>query len=533
MKNIRNFNVADKNVLVRCDFNVPIDEKGNILDDFKIKQTLPTIKYLIDNKPKKFNMKNDNSLKIKKIVLVEPPMRLEQVYGELSEWGSVSPPTGLCYIAALLREKGFAVSIVDGEAMGWGVKETVDAVVQQAPDIVGIACKTLWMVNGHKVASAIKERLPHISIVAGGNHVTALPDRSLKEFPAFDIIVIGEGELTFLDLVNAMNSGKNLDEVNGIAFRKAGGAHITPQRERIKNLDELPFPAYDLLPNIAVHYKPVLNCVEKIPAFSLVCSRGCPGQCTFCDRKVFGNCPTTHSPEYIVKLIKELKEKYGIRYLLFDDDNLLVNKKHLFALLDEMEKEKLYIPFTCQSRVDTIDSERLSRLKKAGCKMILFGVESGSQKILNAMKKYITPEKIYQAITATNKVGIKTMGFFIIGYPGETEETLKETVILIKKCRFTDVGVFLFTPLPGSEIYNNINKYGEYTEDWEAMNSYEALFVPYGLTAAILKKYFDLYSNACYLRIDQIILMYKRFSSIAHIRATLFYLKKIVFGIHN
>jgi radical SAM superfamily enzyme YgiQ (UPF0313 family) len=468
---------------------------------------------------------------VERITLVNPPMRLEQVYGSFSEWGSISPPTGLCYIAALLRERGYEVSIVDAEALRIGADEAVRSVEGLRPDLIGIACKTLWVVNAHHVAQKLKEKLLDVPIVAGGNHVTALPERSLREFPAFDIVVVGEGEITFLELVEAMKAGKDLHEVPGLAFRDNGGVAITPPRDRIVNLDELPVPAFDLLPDIARCYKPPLNSVEKIPAFSLVMSRGCPSKCTFCDRSVFQTRVTRHSPEYAVALIEKLYEDYGVRYLLFDDDNLLLNKTHLFRLLDLLKASRARLPFTCQSRVDTIDEERLTRLQDAGCRMLLYGIESGSQEMLNRMKKGITIEQIRQAISMTRKAGIKATGFFILGHPGETEQTMQETVKLIKECKFFDVGVFLFTPLPGSEAYHDIREHGTFDENWEKMNALdEVVFVPHGLTTEKLKSYSDLCFKACYSRLGQVLSIPGRLTSMAHVKAVLKSVPKMLLG---
>ena len=468
---------------------------------------------------------------VERITLVNPPMRLEQVYGSFSEWGSISPPTGLCYIAALLRERGYEVSIVDAEALRIGADEAVRSVEGLRPDLIGIACKTLWVVNAHHVAQKLKEKLLDVPIVAGGNHVTALPERSLREFPAFDIVVVGEGEITFLELVEAMKAGKDLHEVPGLAFRDNGGVAITPPRDRIVNLDELPVPAFDLLPDIARCYKPPLNSVEKIPAFSLVMSRGCPSKCTFCDRSVFQTRVTRHSPDYAVALIEKLYEDYGVRYLLFDDDNLLLNKTHLFRLLDLLKASRARLPFTCQSRVDTIDEERLTRLQDAGCRMLLYGIESGSQEMLNRMKKGITIEQIRRAISMTRQAGIKATGFFILGHPGETEQTMQETVKLIKECKFFDVGVFLFTPLPGSEVYRDVREYGTFDENWEKMNALdEVVFVPHGLTTEKLKSYSDLCFKACYSRLGQVLSIPGRLTSMAHVKAVLKSVPKMLLG---
>jgi len=432
---------------------------------------------------------------IKKIVLVNPPMRLEQAYSSWKGWAGHSPPTGLCYVSSLLRKNGYDVSIVDAEALGLGAETAAQEILKLKPQIVGITAKTLWVVNAHHVARALKEKAPEIPIVAGGNHVTALPERTLKEFPCFDIVVIGEGEITFPELVKALAQGRGLSGVAGLAFRDKDNICLTGHRGRIRNLDELPPPSWDLIPDIPTYYRPWLTSVKKLPAFSLITSRGCPSQCTFCDRSVFGNYIASHSPEYIAAMIKELSSKYSIRYIMFDDDNLLLNKERLFRLFELLKECNLRMPFSCQSRVDTIDEEMLTRLKEAGCRQIQFGIESGSQKILDAMKKNITLEQIHRAITMTRKKGIDAMGFFILGYPGETEETLQDTLKLIKKCGFFDIGIAFFTPLPGSTIYQNISEYGAYKEDWEKMNSLDAgYFVPYGLSAEIL----IVYSNRCY-----------------------------------
>jgi radical SAM superfamily enzyme YgiQ (UPF0313 family) len=298
----------------------------------------------------------------------------------------------------------------------------------------------------------------------------------------------------------------------------------------VLELDKLPAPAFDLLPELT-RYRPPLNSVEKLPAFSLVASRGCPAQCTFCDRSVFGNRVVTHSPEYIADMVETLRNEHGIRYLLFDDDNLLLNRRHLYRLLDLLEERDLVTPFTCQSRVDTIDEEKLKRLKRADCRMILYGVESGSPKILEAMKKGITTEQVKKAVSMTRAAGIKPAGFFILGYPGETEQTLQETVELIRGSDFFDVAVFLFTPLPGSEAYQDVGQFGEYTEDWERTNALdEVVFVPEGLTEEQLMHYSDLCYKACYLRPKQILTAYQRCSTRAHLRAVLRSLRKMVFG---
>jgi len=468
---------------------------------------------------------------IKKIVFVNPPMRIENVYGELSEWGSVSPPTGLCYLAAFLRNKNYDVDIIDAEALHWDIDQTTKAVFEKKPDLVGLSCKTLWVVSAHNVAKALKKEQPDLRVIGGGHHVTSLPEKSLKEFPYFDAIIMGEGELTLFDYIQASNNGRDLSTVNGLAYRYGDNVLVNPRREELLDINSLPKPAFDLLPNLSTYYFPSLINARRLPAFPLITSRGCPFQCAFCDRSVFKNKTRIPTAEYTFSIIEDLYKNYDMRHLLFDDDNILINKKIFYHLLALIKNAGLDISFTCQSRVNTIDDEMLKALKSAGCWQLMFGIESGSQKMLDAMKKGITLQQIRNAISKTRRVGIKTYGMFMIGFPGETEETLKETEEFIKTLKLDDMACFLFTPLPGSEIYDNINKYGYYREDWEKGNSMEdVLFIPNGLTEEIMKQYLEKFDNACYRNFRQIIHLPSRFSSFAHIKATLKSIPKVMFS---
>jgi anaerobic magnesium-protoporphyrin IX monomethyl ester cyclase len=457
---------------------------------------------------------------VEKVVLVAPPMRPEQVWGKLSVFGEITPPLGLCYIAAYLRKNDYDVSIIDAEALGYNLAQTVERIIDQKPDVVGLTCKTLWVNSAHKLARALKERAPDVPIVAGGHHPTALPERTLQEFPSFDFLVLGEGEITFLELLQAMGNGKDFTAVNGLAFEKDGKLHLTPPRERIKNLDELPMPAVDLIPPIATHYRASLFYGEKGPSFPLTTSRGCPYQCAFCDRSVFGNRVTFHSPEYIMSMVEYLHHQHKIRFFVIVDDTFLLKKSHFYPLLDMFKSSGLKLRFTCQTRVDTIDEETLQRLKEAGCVQVMFGVESGSQVVLDKMKKGITIEQVKKALVMTKNAGLRTFAAFIVGFPGETEETLKATSDLIYECKLDDVGCFFFTPLPGSEAYQDVGKYGMYQEDFEGDNSSEpTFFVPHGTTAEMLKSYSLKCYNACYMRPYQLRSILRRMPTLGHVKA--------------
>jgi anaerobic magnesium-protoporphyrin IX monomethyl ester cyclase len=454
-----------------------------------------------------------------RVLLLNPPMRIEQLYGSFAEFGSVSAPVGLCYIAAKLRAEGYPVSILDAEALQLDVPSTVEKILDDAPDIVGMSCKTAWVMNAHRVAEGLKKRRPHLPIVAGGHHVTILPERSLREFPSFDYLVLGEGEITFSELLVALSSGHDLARIPGLAFRADGAPVITAPRERIKDLDAIPPPAYDLLPTLESHYWPIFNNVEKLPAFSVILSRGCTGKCTFCDRGMFGNRITRHGPDYGVTLIEKLRDEHGIKYLVFDDDNFLLNKNYLVRFLDGMVERQVKVPFSCESRVDTIDEERLFHLKRAGCRQIMFGIESGSQKMLDMMNKGIRIDQIREAVRITQKHGIKTLGYFMLGYPGETEQTMAETEELIKELKLFDVSVQTFTPLPGAEIYGRVQEFGDHVEDWEKSGCLdEVVYVPHGLTASKISEYVKRCYDACYNRPYQWLMAPTRIHTFKHFK---------------
>jgi anaerobic magnesium-protoporphyrin IX monomethyl ester cyclase len=437
---------------------------------------------------------------MEKVVLVAPPMRPEEVWGSMSDLAEVCPPLGLCYIAAYVREKGYDVSIIDAEALKYDLAQTVAHIVDEKPDVVGFTCKTLWIVSAHKVAEALKEHIPDVPIVAGGHHPTSLPERTLKEFPSFDFLVLGEGEVTFLELLQALSNGKDVTEVDGLAFEMDGQPYLTPPRARIKDLDELPLPALDLIPPLETHYLPSLFYGIKGASFPLITSRGCPYQCTFCDRSVYGNRVTFHSPEYVLSLLEQLYHQHQVQYLVINDDNFLLKKSHMLSILDLLHSSGLKIKFTCQSRVDTLDKERLQRLKEAGCEQIMFGIESGSQAILDKMNKGVTVEQAKEAIALTKKMGLRTTGFFILGFPGETEETLKETLDLIYECKLDDLMCSFYTPFAGAQAYQDLEEHGTYHEDFDNSNAMAISFVPHGTTAEMLKSYSLKYYNACYMR---------------------------------
>ncbi len=437
---------------------------------------------------------------MKKIVLINPPLTMKERYGALAKAGSKLPPLGLCNLASVVR-KTADVSIIDAPALGLGIKETFEMIEAFNPDLIGITAVTISINNAAQLAKYIKEKRFQSPIILGGPHVTAVPEETLNRFPEFDFAVIGEGEETLLELVSSPDRQLNLEEIKGIAFRKNGEVILSSHRPFIKNLDKLPLPSWDMLPNFPEAYSQSTMRSHRSPSACLITSRGCYGKCTFCDTACFGRKLRKHSAEYVIAMIKDLINKYGVKDVSFYDDNFPAFPKRLSKICEMIIDEKLDITWSCDSRIDIIQSfDQLKMLKRAGCWQICYGIESGNQKILNEVKKNITIEKIKQVVNWTAKAGIHVKGFFMMGLPLETEETIKETIKFAKQLPLTNAHVTFTTPLPGSELYRTAKRYGAFNNDWGKMNMWNPVFIPYGVTEELLQKSKRMFFRKFYLR---------------------------------
>jgi radical SAM superfamily enzyme YgiQ (UPF0313 family) len=298
--------------------------------------------------------------------------------------------------------------------------------------------------------------------------------------------VIGEGEQTVVELADAVAGGRDLGEVPGIIYRSGDGVRKTRPREYIKDLDDLPMPAWDLLPSYKA-YKPSSTRFSRPPVGSIITSRGCPGECTFCDRSVFGRAWRGHGADYVLEMIKENIRRHGIRSLVINDDTFIVNRKRLIRICEGMIKEKLNLSWACSARIDEMTPEKLQFMKRAGCFQIAYGIESGSKEMLDLMKKKTSPDRMREVVEDTKRAGIRTKGYFIIGHPGETVETIRETIEFALSTPFDDAQFTFLTPFPGTEVYQIAKESGRFIEEWEKMSLWETVFVPEGLTMETMK----------------------------------------------
>lgn len=362
-------------------------------------------------------------------------------------------PLGIAYIAAVLREAGHVVRIIDLRY------ESEDALFSKFtelhPDIAGFYASSEIAPYILSLAAGIKKRFQDTMLIVGGPFATIEPSYFLKH--DFDVAVRCEGEITIVELVDAMHMKTGLEKVLGISYKLNEKIIDNPPREFIENLDILPFPAFDLFPKITETLNRSLSWPNLHPFTHIILSRGCPFQCSFCQptlSKVFGKKVRRLSPHRAIELLLFLKQKFGIKEIFFEDDLLLSKgwKGWLFELTDLMIKNDLNIRWWGQGRADTVDEEILIQAKKAGCYMVMCGVESGSQKTLDFYNKGITPQDIRALFKLCKKQDLMSIAEIIFGAPEETFSDAQDTINLVREVRPDMVWVSILTPYPGTHL---------------------------------------------------------------------------------
>jgi radical SAM superfamily enzyme YgiQ (UPF0313 family) len=434
------------------------------------------------------------------ILFLNPSLTMEERYGKFAKSGTQTPPLGLCNLAAMTTQAGYSTEILDASALNLNCEATVAKVLEVNPKYLGITAVTIAICNAARIGQLIKQQNGDIKIIIGGPHFTSTPFETMKRFESFDIGVDGEGDLTIVELLNALEGEGDLTKVQGLVLRQNGQLVHTGMRPFIKDLDTLPMPRWELLPDLTKTYSTPTFTFGNTPGTSLVTTRGCFGKCIFCDRKVFGNKIRGYSTQYIIDMILKLYRDYGIRDVIIHDDCFVVLKKRLREFCQTLIDLNLDLTWSCNARVDVVNPETLRLMKKSGCWQIGYGIESGSQRILDILRKDITLGQIEQAVRWTREAGIRVRGFFMIGNPGETVESVRETLEFAKKVGVNDFQITMFTPLPGTEIYKNAEKYGQFDNDWAKMNMWEPVFVPNGMSKKELISLQKMVFNKFYFR---------------------------------
>jgi radical SAM superfamily enzyme YgiQ (UPF0313 family) len=425
---------------------------------------------------------------------------MEERYGSLAGAGSSLPTLGILFLAGVTRQHGYPTALADAAALNMAAPELLKKLEAFQPDVLGLSATTFSIFHAADFARLAKERFPQLTVIIGGPHVSAAPLETMARFTVFDVAAIGEGEETIIDLLEALDNGTQFSNIPGIVLRCDEQPLATGRRQFLTDLDQLPYPAWDLLEGFPNRYLPAPFKVRRTPAASLVTSRGCPNRCIFCDRSVFGSSCHAFSAEYVVGMIRHLVDNFGIREFSFEDDTFTSFKKRLQAICQGIIDLGIDISWTCLGRVNSIDRETLELMKRAGCWQISFGIESGCPDILKTIHKNVTLEQIEKGVRLCHDVGILSKGFFIVGHPGETKETLAKTLAFAKLLPLDDISATMLTPFPGTEIYERAEEFGIFDRDWSRMNLLNTVFVPYGLTRDELEQFQRRMLKEFYLR---------------------------------
>ncbi len=408
-----------------------------------------------------------------KVVIINPPVLGEEKYiregrceQRASSFQYLMVPISLPSIAALLGSKGFKVLLLDCMAEELSSEAAIRRIVYFKPKMVILNFSTATFSSDTKFVLALKKILPHAHLTAIGVHVSALPEQSLIE-TALDSIIRGEQESTALDLANHLKNKNLLKTVQGISYRGNPSFVNNIARPFISDLDTLPFPARDLLKNEA--YKmPVYN----RPYTLIIAARGCPNNCSFCTANIYyGTKIRMRSVKNILDEVEEIIQVHKIKDITFWADTFTFDRKYVLDICKGIEERKLKFRWMCNARVDRVDLELLKIMRKAGCQIISYGVESGDQKILNRIGKNITLYKVKKAFKWTREAKIESAAHIIFGLPGETEDTIKKSIKFTKEINPDYVQFYSAIPFPGTRFYDEASKKGWITsKNW---NDYE------------------------------------------------------------
>jgi anaerobic magnesium-protoporphyrin IX monomethyl ester cyclase len=366
----------------------------------------------------------------------------------------------LAQLAAVLRKEGYEhVKIVDAWAEDLTEPAFLEAVESFNPNLVGC---TLWTTNLNSellILKKIKEQLPGITAVAGGPHLDVFPRETLEHSDLIDIGVVGEGEETVVELFDALRTdAQSLSEIKGIVYREGKEIVFTGRRPLVKDLDSLPYPDFSGLP-VNNYYSDVEKTAPFIYIFS---ARGCPYNCRYCLNSIRGR--REHSIDYVIDYVKHMKRQYGIKEVAFYDETFTFDKKRTLLFCERYE-EDIGLPYTIRTRVNHVDEETIVALKESGCYRINYGVESGTQEVLDKMNRKISLEQVREAIALTKKHGVSAATNFMIGYLDESKDTYERTIKFIKELDPDSVNLFITTVLPGTDLHSEVFERGIIKQD--------------------------------------------------------------------
>jgi radical SAM superfamily enzyme YgiQ (UPF0313 family) len=385
-------------------------------------------------------------------------------------------PLGLLSIAAYLEREGHEVFVLD--CLGPGAANSNDthvrSILQNDPHMVGFSATTSGFPDGYDLAVRIKARRPHVKTVFGGVHISALGSTLLDGYEAIDYLCLGEGEATLADLA----SGKKPAHVDGLVWRDGNQAVLNPPRQQIPDLDDLPFPSYEKLRGFPKGYNLPLFSYIYTPGATMVTSRGCPYQCSFCDRSVFSRGYRYNSAAYVYTHAAYLNRRFGVRHINIYDDLFTAHRDRITEFCSLLVSKPLDMQFNCAVRVGHCDDELLEMLKAAGFLQLSLGIETGDESQMAVHKPGVHLDAVRDTVRRIQAKGMRAKGLFMMGLPGETIASIIKTTEFALSLGLDDMNMSKFTPFHGAPLWGSIREEGTLDEDWRKMNCLNFVFIP-------------------------------------------------------
>lgn len=438
-----------------------------------------------------------------KCILIDPPVlpvnvSAEKGIEEAHRQDSAYPPVGLAYLAAFLKQRGVAVSIIDAKSLALSQDHVVGMVMAEKPEVVGVTVFTTQLKSVLNLCQGIKESLPSTMVVVGGPHIHFEHENIIRK-PFVDFCIRGEGEYALAELIEALANGLSLKKIKSLTFCAGDTGVVNSDRPPISDLDSLPFPARELLPeNI---YKAIIGNGEKKRFAAVTATRGCQFRCRFCCVPHLWPTQRRRSVENVLDELERIYTLHKISNIRFTDENLSLDKRWLTGLCQGMIDRGLShkMTWSCDSRVDTISEDILMKMRAANCRVIFYGIEFGDQSILDLSGKGTTLGQIHRTIQMTREADIFPHGNFMIGYPTEDHKTIERTIELVRILDLEQASFSVVTPFPGTDLFHYCQEQGILkTDNWEEFNMFNPREGIIELDSVPGKELMNLYRKAHY-----------------------------------